>query len=204
MGKANGERVKISAEAALIAACLYYIGDFAEIMAVVLPVLVHELGHLGALKALGLRATGLRVELRGFCIEYEGEAGGLGHALAAFAGPLAGGIYALAAATAGRLSGYEWLSLTAGVSVILSVFNLLPAMPLDGGRIAQSILYAALGERSGERATRILSTAVGAALLAAGTLLTAAGGGIALLLAAIWLLLYQNEGEGIEKSTEIL
>jgi len=204
MGKENGERIKISAEAALIAAFLYYIGDFGMIAAVLLPVLVHELGHLGALKALGLRATGLRVELRGFCIEYEGEAGRLGHALAAFAGPLAGVIYALAAATAGRLSGYEWLSLTAGISIILSAFNLLPAMPLDGGRIAQSLLCAALGERAGERGIRFLSTAVGAALLVAGTLMTAAGGGIALLLAAIWLLLYQNEGEGIEKSTEIL
>lgn len=204
MGKENGERIKVSAEAALIAAFLYYIGDFGTIAAVLLPILIHELGHLGALKALGLRATGLRVELRGFCIEYEGEAGRLGHALAAFAGPLAGMIYALAAATTGRLSGYEWLSLTAGISIILSAFNLLPAMPLDGGRIARSLLCAALGEQAGERAIRFLSTAVGAALLTAGTLLTAAGGGIALLLAAIWLLLYQNEGEGIEKSTEIL
>lgn len=204
MGRENGERIKISLEAALVAAFLYYIGDFSAIAAVVLPVLVHELGHLGALKALGLRATGLRVEMRGFCIEYEGEAGKLGHALAAFAGPLAGMLYALAAATAGRLSGYDWLSLTAGVSVILSGFNLLPAMPLDGGRIAQSMLCAALGERAGQRAIRLLSTAVGAALLAAGTVMTAAGGGIALLLAAIWLLLYQNEGEGIEKNAEIL
>lgn len=204
MRKGRGERIKISAEAALVAAFLYYIGDFRTAMAVVLPVLVHEFGHLGALRALGLRATGLRVELKGFCIEYEGEAGRLGHALAAFAGPLAGVIYALAAATAGRLSGCEWLSLTAGVSVILSGFNMLPAMPLDGGRIAQSFLCAALGDRTGERAGRILSTAVGAVLLAAGTLLTAAGGGIALLLAAIWVLTYQNEGEGIEKNREIL
>lgn len=202
--KNRSERLKISIEAALVAAFLYYIADFRTITAVLLAAAVHELGHVGALHVLGMRITGFRAELKGFCIDYEGEAGWLGHALAAFAGPLAGLAYALAASAAGHATGEEWFHLTAGISMILSGFNMLPALPLDGGRMLQCGLCAALGEEEGEKIGRMISTVTGTILLAGGIYLMAAGGGIALLLAAIWLLAYQNDGEGIEKKGEIL
>ena len=57
-----------------------------------------------ALLLLGLHIKGIRAELRGFCIEYCGYTGAVGHALAALAGPAAGLAYALAASTAGELT----------------------------------------------------------------------------------------------------
>lgn len=188
--------------ALLPAAALVYIGNRYEIAAILLPVLFHELGHVLALCLLGLRIRRFRVELRGFCIEYYGETGAMGHALAALAGPAAGVLWAFAAAVWGR--SHDWLTLSAGVSLLLSIFNLLPALPLDGGRVLLVMSGAVLGERRGERLTEAVSLAVGAALLAAGFWLMLRGRGIALLTAAVWLLCFQENGRGLVKRPEMI
>lgn len=198
------ERFQVSAGAALLAAGIYYIGDPSVIAAVLLPVLVHELGHLIVLRLLGLRVCGFRMELKGFCIDYRGYTGAAGHALAAAAGPAAGLVYAWAASTAGSRLNHDWLCLSAGASLILSVFNLLPALPLDGGRILAQLSCAVLGQPRGTRLTERCGFAVGALLLAGGIWMMLAGRGAALCLAATWLLLYQEGGQGIVKSGEIL
>ena len=90
--------------ALLLVAALFFLGSGENIAAVLLPIAAHELGHLLALWLLGLPIRCFHIELRGFCIEYGGSSGALGHAFAAAAGPLAGIAYAFAAAhLAGRL-----------------------------------------------------------------------------------------------------
>ncbi len=79
-------------------------------------------------------------------------------------------------------------------NVLLLVFNLVPAFPLDGGRIARAVIWRVTGEK--QRGTRI------AAKLGQGFSLIVAGLGVWLLLAArsftgLWLiaiafLLYQS------------
>lgn len=197
-------RLKISAGAVLLAAVLYYIGDGKTIAAALVPVAVHELGHLLCLKMLGMRVEGFRAELKGFCIDYKGNTGALGHALAAAMGPAAGLLYAWAASWAGNRYASDWLCLSAGVSLLLSLFNLLPALPLDGGRILANLSWAFLGERRSNMLVEITSLVIGVSLLALGLWLAVKGRGIALAVAAIWLLLYQDGSGGIVKSHEIL
>ena len=196
------ERFSFEPLALLPAAMLLYLGSLGEIAAVLLPVLVHELGHAAALALLGLRIRQVRFELRGFCIEYYGDCSAVGHAFAAFAGPLAGLVWAIAASARGN--GADWLTLSAGVSVLLSLFNLLPALPLDGGRILLALSCALWGERRGARLTEGASLLTGALLLGAGVWLLLRGRGAALLTAAVWLLLFQEDGRGLVKRREMI
>lgn len=188
----------------LLAAILCFLGDGWDIAAVLLPVAVHELGHLIVLWLLGLPLRGFRIELRGLCIEYGGHTGAFGHALAAAAGPLAGLAYAFAASRVGNRLGSDWLCLTAGVSLLLSLFNLLPALPLDGGTLLLHLSSALLGNRRGAILTEVAGLIVGAAMLGGGFYLMLHGRGAALALAAIWLLLYQEDGRGLVKRCEMI
>ena len=183
------ERFGISAPAVAAAALLYYLAPTDKLLAVLLPVIFHELGHLLALRLLGLRISRFRIDLKGLCMEYRGYASGLGHALAAAAGPALGLLYALAASLLASRYSSAWLELTAGVSLLLSAFNLLPALPLDGGRILYHLSAALFGERVAARVADIVSLAVGTVLLGLGAYLMFRGFGLALELAAVWLLL---------------
>lgn len=181
-----------------------YLGKIREIAALLLPVLCHELGHVLALWLLGMKIRRFRLELRGFCIEYYGGDGAVGHALAAAAGPLAGFVWAAAASQLGNRLPADWLCLSAGVSLLLSLFNLLPAMPLDGGRIMLAFSCAMLGERKGARLCEGISLFTGAALMGFGLWLMLRGKGAALLAASIWVLLYQESGAVLAKRREMI
>ncbi len=197
-------RLTISSGAILSAAFVYSVSTPEVIAALLLALLCHELGHIAALMILGMRIRTFRAELKGFCIEYCGCTGAMGHAFAAAAGPLAGLSYALTAAAAAEKLGLNWLNLSAGFSLLLSLFNLLPALPLDGGRIFSALACAVLGERAGGVLTDAVGLILGALLLSAGIVMMLRGHGIALTLAAIWLLLYQETGQGLVKMREML
>ena len=190
----NGRRVTISLALTLAAAFVYYVVSIETALAIALPVAVHELAHIIALRLSGLKVKSIRAELTGLCIDYCGFAEPLAHIAAAFAGPASGFIYAYAASLVARETGCAWLELSAGISLLLSVFNLLPVLPLDGGRILPGLLTMLLGAQAGERITLKISFAVTAVLLAAGAVLAFNDGSKAPAAAAIWLMLAQRNG----------
>jgi stage IV sporulation protein FB len=198
------ERFTMQLAAFVPAALFFYLGNPLEIAAILLPALCHELGHIVAILLLGMRIRRFRLELRGFCIEYYGGRGAFGQALAAAAGPLAGFAWAAGASLLGVRAQADWLCLSAGVSLLLSLFNLLPAMPLDGGRIVLALSCAMLGEQKGARLCEAVSLFTGTMLMAIGLWVMLRGMGAALLAAAIWILLYQESGPVLAKRREMI
>lgn len=199
MGKFEPE-----AAALLLTAALLYILPPESISALLLPMAAHELGHLAMIALLGLRVRSLRLEPKGLCLEYVGEPGTMGHILVAVAGPAAGFLYAWAASRLSGYTGQSWLSLTAGLSLLLSCYNLLPALPLDGGRVLLHLSCALLGEGPGRRLTELSGLTLGFGLMGLGVWLLMRGRGAALLLAAVWLLLSQENARGLVKKREIV
>ena len=136
--------IRIHPLAALAAGLLLYFVDPVVLPLIVWPVACHELGHFVVLRALGCRITELDLDLGGLCIRYAGSLGKVGQIAAAAAGPLAGLLYVPAAACFGEAGQYS-----AGISLLLSVFNLLPCLPLDGGRIAAALFGYSFSRRLG-------------------------------------------------------
>ncbi len=197
-------RLTISPGAILLGALLYCSASFSELAAIIPPVVVHELGHIVALRLYGLRVRRVSADLRGLCIEYAGVCAPLGHAVSALAGPAAGFAYAFAASYFAARTANEVLTLSAGVSLLLSLFNMLPILPLDGGRVFSILVSELLGGRRGDALTKAVALTLSTALLMAGTWLMWRGDGTALTLAALWLLLAQPDKTALVKRRELL
>lgn len=113
-------------------------------------ILLHELGHALTAIRYGLRMRSITLFIFGGVAELEDESPSpKAELLIAIAGPivsvvLAAGAYAVAlGCQAWGLHGsvIGVFSYLAGVNAILVAFNMLPAFPLDGGRVLRAILW---------------------------------------------------------------
>lgn len=152
---------------------------------------LHELGHIAAIRLLGGRVERLRLTAVGAELAQDG-ARPLSYgkeALAVLAGPAAS---LLTAWLAMRASFF----LLAGLSLGQGLFNLLPVLPLDGGRAACLLLSSRGGEGT-QRGLCCLSAALSGLLLGGGLILLRVFGNPTLLVTAAWLTAGQmNTGRG--------
>jgi Zn-dependent protease len=154
-------------------------------------VLLHELGHVATALAEGARVRGVTLMLLGGVSYIEG----MPHtdrteAKVAIVGPLVS--FALAAGAYGLFvvgrtilpaDAKFGLYYLAQINVAIGVFNLLPAFPLDGGRVLRSLL----GGRFGlARGTTIAAT-VGKVFAAAMAVVGIVSGNLMLLLISLFL-----------------
>ena len=185
--------------APVIAAML---GPRQAVLALMIALAVHEAAHLLAARALGVGIRQLDLMPFGGAIRMENPyalapAKVLAVAAAGPAGNLAALVTAAALAHWRVLSGGMALELIR-VNLTLMLFNLLPALPLDGGRM----LWAMLAERLGrERAVSvgILAGRVVAVLLAALSVLSAVAAhrlNLSLAFAAIFILASADDERG--------
>ena len=110
-------------------------------------VLVHELGHCVVGRALGMKIRVITLWLLGGMAQFEKLPRRRGHeALMAIAGPItslaiAGVFWGALALTPRDLAAPVFvMAYLMWMNVILAGFNLLPALPLDGGRVFRSLL----------------------------------------------------------------
>ena len=122
--------------------------------------LAHEMAHSLMARARGLRVLGITLYLFGGVSEIEEEANNAKDELrVTIVGPLTS--FALAG-----IFGILWLGLRgtsdlagsalgylAVINLLLGVFNLLPGLPLDGGRVLHSLVWLRTGDKT--RATRV-------------------------------------------------
>lgn len=167
-------------------AAAFYFLDIRFLIAVVFAATVHELGHILALKISGFDIRRVSVGAQGLCIDYSGTGSVCAHAIVAAAGPMAGLLLALAATNTANLTGLAWFRLLSGVSLTLTVFNVLPFLPLDGGRIVLALLSALIGDDCAERVMAAVSYGAAVIILVSGAVHFARGGGVWLLVMGLW------------------
>jgi Zn-dependent protease len=97
---------------------------------------IHEMGHVIALRREGIKASApMFIPFLGALITSKSLGdNALAEARVGLAGPVLGSLGALAVAVAGALLHSDLLLALAYVGFFINLFNLLPVVPLDGGR----------------------------------------------------------------------
>ena len=153
-------------------------------------VLAHELGHCIAARLLGLPVVGVRLYLLGGVSELARvPRAPREEAIIAAAGPavsavLAGLFYLLLLRHRARHRGWLLVLLIALSNVAVAVFNLLPALPLDGGRVLRAGVWRAFGNRRAGTTAAVVGGYLIAAVLGGWAVLLVVNSGTAGLLPA--------------------
>jgi len=155
-------------------------------------VLAHELGHCLAARLRGIDVIAVRLYLLGGVSELaSGPVTPRDEALVAAAGPAVSGVLAgvfwlaLQPLSVGTV-GWLILLLLALSNLVIGVFNLLPALPLDGGRVVRAGIWGLSGSRpAGTKVAEIGGYLLAAALLCWAVLMILDDGVAALLPAGI-------------------
>lgn len=145
------------------------VGDLARALTAFMAVFLHELGHVVMALFYQMKVKSVELLPFGGVAVYEGllEAHPKAERHVALAGPCVNFGLALAAAL---LTRYHLLPLNTALffityNVHIAVFNLIPALPLDGGRILRATLSSLYGYRKGThitlRLTRVFALLAG-------------------------------------------
>ena len=168
----------------------YYALGVATAVLFFASLLLHELGHALAARREGIATREITLWMLGGVAQSDTAFARAGtEARVALAGPAVSAVLGAGLVAAGQLSALspaaaaivEWLGWT---NLLLLAFNLVPALPLDGGRVLRAALWRRTGDwltatRAAVRVSRLLS----AALIALGLLGVLAGAGFA----GLWL-----------------
>lgn len=118
-------------------------GFFIELFILFGIVFIHELGHVAAAKGFGWRIK--EVQLLPFggeaVVEEQGTISAWEETIVALAGPLQNGFMMLFAVAMHKWGIWDngWSSYFIQANLLIGLFNLLPVLPLDGGKIMQSL-----------------------------------------------------------------
>ena len=154
----------------------YWFGAVLGVIGFLVSLVGHELGHSYVAKRNGVHVVEITLWLFGGVAKLEGDADDPGAEFRiAAAGPAMSMVMAVIAGIAAwgvdRFHGSEvlvgltiWL---AAINVVLAVSNLLPAFPLDGGRMLRAVLWRRSGrKRTATRLAALIGQVLAAALVA--------------------------------------
>jgi Zn-dependent protease len=130
-----------------------YLVGFGFVVLLLGSVLLHELGHAVTARRLGIGVRGITLEILGGYTEMERDAPSPRvELLVALAGPAVSLVLGLGAAAAAVVlpagtAVFQVAFLVALANVIVAFFNVLPGLPLDGGRALRAAVWAASGSQ---------------------------------------------------------
>ncbi|MCW2944996.1 MAG: peptidase [Actinoallomurus sp.] len=136
---------------------VYALGGLLTAVAFLASLLAHELAHAIVARRNGLTVEGVTLWLLGGVARFEGEPASPGAEVRiAGSGPMvslllglvlgAGAGLLLVTGMDGLVAGcVAWL---AAINVVLAFFNVIPAAPLDGGRLVHALLWRLSGDRT--------------------------------------------------------
>lgn len=151
---------------AVIIFCAFFGGFFISII-FALTALLHECGHAFCAAKMGYRCTRIKLMPYGAAAVCEIDGITVRDEIAlALAGPAVNG--AICVATAGLWwffpQTYAYTDAIMTASLAMLVVNLLPAYPLDGGRVARCVLARLFSQRAADITLRIVNGLISAAL----------------------------------------
>ncbi len=184
-----------------------YLVAVASALLFFLSLVLHELGHALAARSLGIPITGIELWFFGGMARMSGDTRSPGEEFrVAIAGPAVTFLVVLACAGAGLISagpdglldaaliqseaslppGLLLLGFLATMNGFLLAFNLIPAFPLDGGRIARAIAWKVTGDRGrGTRFAARIGEGFSYLMMAGGLYLALLGGALG---SGLWML----------------
>ncbi len=148
-------KIKSSAAVLLLPLCVLLSGNGAELIITVVALIMHEIAHTLMLKALGYSIDCLELQPFGFIARLSSSYdNSLDELIVAATGPIASMVLGLTAiAIAASNEGAVYAKLFGNISVTIGIMNLLPAYPLDGGKLLLCILEILIGARKAKRIT---------------------------------------------------
>ncbi|MEU8246440.1 site-2 protease family protein [Nonomuraea sp. NPDC048916] len=197
-----GHSVAVYVIAALITAVLF-----------LASLLAHEMAHALVAKRHGIEVAGITLWLLGGVASLRGQARTPGAdlwiaAVGPFTSLVAGAVFGLVAWLSSAVGGTHLLTgmfaYLAGINVLLAVFNLIPAAPLDGGRVLRAVLWKWRGDQVNAAITAARAGRVfGYALIALGFAQVVTGLGFQGLWLALIGLFLVNAASAEEQQTVV-
>ena len=147
---AGRTEVRVTVGAILLPLFALVVGEGERLLATVLSLAVHEAAHLIAAKNLGMTAARVTLYPFGAVMRLDTQLSDRkGEWIVAAAGPLGSLTFAaLLKLSEPMLPSSVWIARTTETNLAIAFINLLPAFPLDGGRIFRALLSRVIRERT--------------------------------------------------------
>ena len=144
----------------MLGVVLLFMGGISGIFLVLLAfssVVLHELGHALVARKLGVGVLGIELHFFGGVARLESQPRSSSDEVAiAAAGPAVSFVLSALGFLFSFVSGWGFFELFAAVNLVIAVFNLIPALPMDGGRILRALLSGRVGfQRATELAVHV-------------------------------------------------
>lgn len=173
----------------MLGVALFLWGGLSGVFVILLAfgsVLLHELGHAATARYLGVPVAGIELHFFGGAAKMAQPSRANDEIVIAAAGPAVSFALGGLGFVLASLTGWWLFAMLAWINTIIGAFNLIPALPMDGGRIFRAFLSKRVGflraTETSVTVARAFSIVLGVAGLATGQIYLAA------LAVVLWLM----------------